>query len=204
MERFDVVVIGAGHAGCEAALACARIAAIGPATARALRERGVAADVVPAHYRAEAVFEAMDAAARRAGETLEGSRVLIPRAQVAREELPRLLRGAGALVEVAPAYKTVSAAPAAAQDLAAQLAAGAVDGVTFTSSSTVQNLLAMLGEEAPALAKAKLFSIGPITTGSLERAGFEVAREAREYTVPGLVAALRAYYGEDGREGESR
>lgn len=178
------------------ALAQSRIAAIGPATAQRLREHGVKADVVPAQYRGEAVFAAMDEAAARLGVLLAGAQVLIPRAQEAREVLPRLLEEAGADVQVVAAYKTVRPSDDTAQRLVALLEAGEVDAVTFTSSSTARNLLALLGDRRDLLAGVKLFSIGPITTQTLAQAGFGDVREAAEYTIPGLARALEEHYGQ--------
>ena len=166
------------------ALAHARIAAIGPATADALRAHGIEADAVPHEYRAEAVFDAM----RERGLDADDA-VLIPRAQVAREALPEMLAGIGCAVTVAPAYRTV--VPGTSADAAKAALADGVDAVTFTSSSTAENLVALLGEDAPALlADARLFSIGPITTATLERLGFPPASTASSYTIPGLVDTL--------------
>lgn len=178
-------------------LAHARVAAIGPATARRLRQHGIKADAVPDSYRGEAVFEAIRTAEQQAGGTLAGARVLIPRAQEARPQLPDLLRGAGADVTAAPAYKTVLPEDAGAADLVRRLREGAVDAVTFTSSSTARNLLALLGPDAAALQEhAQLFSIGPVTTGTLADASCTDVHEAREYTIDGLVACLCGYYRE--------
>lgn len=179
------------------ALAHARIAAIGPATAYRLRTFGIKADAVPDSYRGEAVFEAIRAAEQRAQGSVAGARVLIPRAQEARPQLPHLLREAGADVTVAPAYKTVLPNDADAADLVRQLQEGAVDAVTFTSSSTARNLFALLGDDAPVLRRsAQLFSIGPITTGTLVDAGCTDVHEAEEYTIDGLVECLCGYYRE--------
>ncbi|WP_455164552.1 uroporphyrinogen-III synthase, partial [Slackia exigua] len=166
------------------ALAYARIAAIGPATADALRAHGIEADAVPHEYRAEAVFDAM----RERGLDADDA-VLIPRAQVAREALPEMLAGIGCAVTVAPAYRTV--VPGTSADAARAALADGVDAVTFTSSSTAENLVALLGDDAPVLlADARLFSIGPITTATLERLGFPPASTASSYTIPGLVDTL--------------
>jgi len=166
-------------------LARARVAAIGPATAQRLSSHGIHADVVPGEYRAEGVFRAMDEAG-----SLKGARVLIARAQEARETLPELLRDAGATVDVVAVYKTVAPPAEGATDLVAQLEAGSIDGVTFTSSSTARNLCALLGEGADALARTTLYSIGPITSATLRDLGFSVITEAGEYTIEGLVTAI--------------
>ena len=98
---------------------------------------------------------------------------------------------------MAPAYKTVLPNDADAADLVRQLQEGAVDAVTFTSSSTARNLFALLGDDAPVLRRgAQLFSIGPITTGTLADAGCTDVHEAEEYTIDGLVECLCGYYRE--------
>ena len=183
------------------ALARARVAAIGPATAERLREHGIVADVVPAEYRGEAVFGAIEEASRRFGTGLAGARVLVPRAQVAREVLPDMLAAAGAQVDVVPTYQTVLPPAGSVHELVAQLDAGAVDAVTFTSSSTVRNLVSLLGNDVGALHRAQLYSIGPVTTSTLHKAGFDDVCEAAEYTIPGLVDALVAGFASDAGEG---
>ena len=175
-------------------LAGVRVAAIGPATAKRLEQHGICADVVPAQYRGEAVFAAIQEASQRFGIGLQDARVLVPRAQVAREVLPALLKGAGAHVDVAPAYQTTLPSAARADELVAKLQAGEVDAITFTSSSTARNLIALLGDRASMLADVDLFSIGPITSQTLADAGFPPAHEAATYTIPGLVEAVLAAY----------
>ena len=162
------------------ALHGARVAAIGPATARALRAHGIVADVRPGRAVAESLVEALgEQPARRA---------LIARARVARDVLPEALRERGAEVDVLDLYETV-AEPLAAEQLAAIRAA---DYVTFTSASTVTNLLGALGDDAAALDGARLASIGPITSDALRREGLEPSFEADPHDVDGLLAALVA------------
>ncbi|MDY3129339.1 MAG: uroporphyrinogen-III C-methyltransferase [Berryella intestinalis] len=175
------------------ALATCRVAAIGPATAAKLRAHGIVADVVPGEYRAEAVHRAL----RDAGFS-SGQRVLIPRALEAREVLPQLLRADGGEVDVVPAYRTVAADSECLREFASLVEAGAIDGVTFASSSAVRNLTAALGDRAAALlGRVGLFSIGPITSDTVEKAGLEVTAEAAEFTIPGLVDALCEYFTSD-------
>jgi uroporphyrinogen III methyltransferase/synthase len=172
------------------ALAGVRVAAIGPATAERLASHGIRADVLPKEYRGEAVFTAIASASAGFGAGIERARVLIPRAQVAREALPSLLRSAGAHVDVVAAYKTVPPTAQAVDALVAQLKAGKVDAVTFTSSSTARNLVEMLGDHAGLLRGTRLFSIGPVTSKTLADKGFSGVSEAREYTIDGLTEAL--------------
>lgn len=172
------------------ALASAFVAAIGPATANRLQGWGIKADVVPDEYRGEAVFAAIVAASAQAGMSIAGSRVLIPRAQVAREALPDLLREAGAEVDVVAAYKTVSPAHASVDALADLLQEGKLDAVTFASPSAVRNLVELLGERAGLLASTTLASIGPITSAALRDVGLSPSTEAKSYTADGLVDSL--------------
>jgi uroporphyrinogen III methyltransferase/synthase len=162
------------------ALAGATVAAIGPGTARALAAHGIAADVVPERFVAEALVEAL------ADFDVEGKRVLVARAAEARDVLPDALRERGGEVDVVALYETVREAP----DDAAITAAGDADYVTFTSSSTVTNLTDALGDRFPA--GARIVSIGPITSATVREAGLEVAVEAERHDVDGLLAALLA------------
>ncbi|WP_047865094.1 uroporphyrinogen-III C-methyltransferase [Rubrobacter aplysinae] len=164
----------------------AKIAAIGPATAESLKQSGLGVDVIPSEYRAEALLEEIG------GESLVGERVLIPRAKVAREILPEKLREAGAEVDVPPVYESV-ASDAGAGSLAARLEAGEVDCITFTASSTVENFVLAFGEErARDLAsRTSIACIGPITADTARGHGLEVSTEAEEYTIPGLINAVR-------------
>ncbi|MDN5347789.1 MAG: uroporphyrinogen methyltransferase / synthase [Clostridia bacterium] len=165
-----------------------RLAAIGPATAAALEERGLIPDFQPAEYRAEAI------AAGLAGR-VDGKKVLLPRADIARPLLAEELRRAGAEVTEVAAYRTVPAGEDM-QGLKEMLAEGKIAAVTFTSSSTVKNLLHALGPEArDLLARTALACIGPVTAATAREAGLKVAVTAQEYTVPGLVAALTRYFG---------
>jgi len=163
------------------ALHGACVAAIGPATARALREHGVLADVLPDRAVAESLVEALREQPVR--------RALIARAKVARDVLPDALRTRGAEVDVLDLYETV-AEPLSAEQRDAIRAA---DYVTFTSASTVTNLLSALGDDGPtALAGAGLASIGPITSDALRAHGLEPALEADPHDIDGLIAALVA------------
>jgi uroporphyrinogen III methyltransferase/synthase len=170
-----------GEAGQDArALAGATVAAIGPGTARALAAHGIAADVIPERFVAEALVEAL------AEVEVEGRRVLVARAAEARDVLPDALRERGAEVDVVALYETVREAPEEKAIEAAQ----AADYVTFTSSSTVTNLTDALGDRFPAA--ARIVSIGPVTSESVRGAGLAVAVEADRHDVDGLLAALLA------------
>ncbi len=162
------------------ALAAATVAAIGKATAAALRGRGVIADVVAQRAVAEGLVEALEHV------DFAGKPVLLPRAKSGRDELPDALRSRGAELDVVSLYETV-AEEVSPEDAAA--AAGA-DYVTFTSSSTVRNLVAALGESFPS--GARLISIGPVTSQTARDAGLEVHVEARSHDLDGIVEALLA------------
>ncbi len=170
----------------------AGVAAIGPSTAARLRERHLIADVVPDEYVAEGLLRALEEAGLG-----EGSRVLVPRALEAREVLPETLRERGVHVDVVPVYRTVGAEPD--ERVIERVRAGEVDAVTFTSSSTVREFLALLERAGVGADEASrtfvAASIGPITSGTAREYGLEVAVQAEEYTIPGLVDALASHYG---------
>jgi uroporphyrinogen III methyltransferase/synthase len=119
---------------------------------------------------------------------LKGRRILLPRAAVARDTLPRELRSQGACVDVVEAYRTV--VPQDAQRRVSEVfgAQRKVDWVTFTSSSTVENLVRLAG--VAALRGVKVASIGPVTTATAKKLGLAVTLEARVYTTDGLIEAL--------------
>ena len=163
-------------------LAKAKLCAIGSATADRLAEYGLLADTVPKEYRAEGIIESLR-------DLKPGSKILIPRAQVAREILPEKLREMGCQITVAPAYKTVAAA-GDPQPVIAALKEGKIDIVTFTSTSTVDNLVNILGD-AKLLATAKVAVIGPVTGEACARNGIKITAMAEKYTIPCLVETLK-------------
>jgi uroporphyrinogen III methyltransferase / synthase len=163
-----------------------KIAAIGPATADRVRRYALTVAAMPAEYRAEAVIDAIGA------ERIAGARILIPRAEIAREILPEMLRHHGAReVVVAPAYRTAMPAATDADGIRALIAADAIDLVSFTSSSTVANFAAMAGVPVKGL---KAAAIGPITAETARAHGFEVVVAPTAYTVEALIAAIVEYY----------
>jgi len=160
----------------------ARVAAIGPATAEALRQRGAPVHLIPAEYRAEAILDEIGDVA--------GQRILLPRADIARPALADGLRAAGAQVDDVSAYRTVRGEPPAAAFDA--LRAG-VDVVIFTSSSTVRHFVSLtqgLDFGSPLIA-----CIGPVTAATAREVGLRVDVVAKEYTVDGLLEALKALRG---------
>jgi uroporphyrinogen III methyltransferase / synthase len=162
------------------ALAGARVAAIGPGTAAALRSYGVVADVVPPErFVAEGLVEALA--------DVPVTRALVARAATARDVLVDALRERGAEVDVVALYETV-AAPLSEAQVAAVVAA---DYVTFTSSSTVRFLISSLGGDGAALG-GRLVSIGPVTSTTLREHGLVPDVEAVRHDIDGLVDALVA------------
>jgi uroporphyrinogen-III synthase len=170
-----------------------KIAAIGPATKKAIEKRGIKVNVVPEEYVAESVVESLR-------DQVAGKRVLLARAKVARDVIPRELRKLGAEVDVVEAYETVIP-----QSSRTRLRATLKDSkrrphvITFTSSSTVRNFVALLGDvwrgrprprKASPLDGVRFASIGPITSSTLRELGLPVDIEATQYTIPGLIKAL--------------
>lgn len=175
------------------ALCGVRVCAIGPATAATLERMGVVADLVPVRYIAEAVVEALAGA-----DMLTDRRILLPRAAVAREELPAGLGALGARVVEVAAYRTVPDGEGM-EALRARLDRREVDLVTFTSSSTVINYHRLLGTFTGG---APVAAIGPVTARTARDLGFAVAAVAEEFTTAGLVQACIEFFRRSGtREG---
>jgi uroporphyrinogen-III synthase len=168
-----------------------RLAAIGPATKKAIEKRGMRVDVVPDEYVAESVVRSLR-------NKVAGQRILLVRAKVARDVIPKELRSAGAEVEVVEAYKTVIPKTSRSRLRAALQDAGRrPQFITFTSSSTVKNFVALLGAaRAKKLTGVRFASIGPVTSATLRELGLGVGIEAKEYTIPGLVKSIVAAAGE--------
>jgi uroporphyrinogen III methyltransferase/synthase len=161
-----------------------RIAAVGTATARALAERGATVDFVPDEF-----------VGARLGATLpdvEGRRVLLARASLARVELADALAARGALVDDVAVYDTIPEAPDP-EGLAA--VERGVDAATFTSASTVRNFATLLGLRArPLLDGVAVACIGPVTADEARSLGFTVHVEPEEHTIPALVRALSDHF----------
>ncbi len=167
-----------------------RICAIGSKTERAVRNLGVRVDLVPEKFVAESLLESLGR------ESVKGKRYLLPRAAVAREILPKELRKLGAEVDVVPAYQTLPP-DQLNPDALDRLQSGALDVVTFTSSSTVKNFIDLIGADRKVLLdKTVLACIGPVTAQTARDLGLQVAIEAEEYTVEGLTSALEEYFRE--------
>ncbi len=162
------------------ALSGARIAAIGPGTARALAERGITADVVPERFLAEGLAEALGEEPAR--------RVLLARASRARDVLPDVLRARGAEVDVLPLYETV-AEPLSRRALKD---AQEADYITFTSSSTVRFFLQAAGDRPSLSPDTRIVSIGPVTSATLREHELQPHVEAARHDIDGVIGALLA------------
>jgi len=170
------------------------VAAIGPATKKAIEKRGVKVNVVPEEYVAESVVESLR-------HQIAGKRVLLARARIARDVIPRELRKLHAKVDVVEAYETV-----VPQSSRTRLRAILKDSkrrphvITFTSSSTVRNFVTLLGKNVwrgrprpqrdDPIDSIRLASIGPVTSSTLRELGLPVDIEATEYTIPGLIKSI--------------
>jgi uroporphyrinogen III methyltransferase/synthase len=161
-------------------LAGVRLAAIGPSTAEELARYDLRADLVPDQYRAEALAAAL-------GKDAAGRRFLLARASRGREVLAEELVRTGGLVEQVVVYDSSDVA-APEPEVAAALAAGRIDWVTVTSSAIARSLARLLGD---GLRQTRLASISPVTSETLRGLGYTPAVEASEYTMGGLVDAIK-------------
>jgi uroporphyrinogen-III synthase len=171
-----------------------KVAAIGPATKKAIEKRGIKVNVVPEEYVAESVVESLR-------DQVAGKRVLLARARVARDVIPRELRKLGAKVDVVEAYETVIPRSSLTRLRAILKNSNRrPDVITFTSSSTVRNFANLTGKnvrrgrprprKASPLDDVRFVSIGPVTSSTLRELGLPVDLEAKEYTIPGLINAI--------------
>ena len=162
------------------------VAAIGPATARVLTEHGIEADLVPKTATSNGLADAL------AEQGIQGSRIVLPRADVATHELPEALSANGADVSEVIAYRTVI--PEESRDRVAKAITAGVDVATFTSSSTVRNLLRLLDDDAACLTDVTIACIGPTTAATAGRLGLNVDIVANNPTIRGLTAALVEHF----------
>lgn len=166
-----------------------RLCTIGPATAAALENRGLRVDLVPETYLSEGVVAAFERF------SISGRKILLPRAEKARDVIPEGLSRRGASVDVVTAYRTVNSGRKASE-LKALIAKDQVDVLTFTSPSTVTNFLEIMGTDfLPLPAGIRVACIGPVTASAAEKAGLPVDILQETYTVPGLVESLKIFFG---------
>lgn len=171
-----------------------KVCAIGEATAEKLNELHVHVDVIPEAFKAEGVFNALE---RFVGgrESLKSLNILIPRASVARDYLPKALEQAGARVDVVPAYRTSLPADLDRGRVAAMLS-GSADCIAFTSSSTVKNLARLFDTQdlSKALAGVVIACIGDITATTAADYGLQVEIQPEQFTVPALARAIAEHF----------
>jgi uroporphyrinogen III methyltransferase/synthase len=172
------------------ALCGRQIGAIGPATAAALVSRGVTPDYVPEIYTTEGILAGLGHL------DIIGQRFLLPRAEMADKDLVQGIRKLGAEVHEVTAYHTLPASESIAE-AKRMLISGEIDVITFTSSSTVTNLVAAFQGEPLPINQAKIACIGPKTAEAASKAGLKVDILANEQTILGLVSAIEEYFGAD-------
>ena len=165
----------------------AKICAIGPKTKEVLEDKGLQVAVMPEVFRAEAVAEALTPLVKA------GEKVLLPRADIARDVLVTTLKEMGLKVNEVVAYETIKA-DSDNQFLLEKMEEKEIHVITFTSSSTVRNFMELIGERRELLEGVTIASIGPITTKTAESLGLKVDITADEYTIDGLVKALVEYF----------
>jgi uroporphyrinogen III methyltransferase / synthase len=205
IERYDLIIftssyavrhfvrrMGELHVPVEKA-SRPRVCAIGPATARAARECGIAVSIIPQEFVAEGVLRELGHSLGGL-QKLRGQRILLPRAKEAREILPSELSAAGAVVDVAPCYETVQAAPDGS--IVQRIRAQPPDLLVFTSSSNVSNFAAITGADDARriLQSATVAALGPITAKTVESYGKRPEILPDQNTIPSLLAAIRLYY----------
>ena len=168
-----------------------RICTVGPSTASHLSRYGIRVDLTPAEYRSEALIHAM-----KAHGALRGARVLLPRADIAREIIADELRDAGAEVVEVTAYRTVLAGGEGDHDVYRMLLDREIDAVTFTSASTVRNFVDILGHDQAIdlLRTTVVASIGPVTAEAAQQLDISTSVMPDRYTIPDLVDALVTHF----------
>lgn len=173
-----------------------KVCAIGDATADRLRDLHVHVDVVPEEFKAEGVFSAL-VSYLGGKQALQGLNVLIPRASIARDYLPKALEDAGARVDVVPTYRTALPEDLDRGRVAAMLS-GSADCIAFTSSSTVKNLGRLFDTQdlSGALAGVVIACIGDITATTAKEFGLQVEIQPQQFTIPSLARAIAEHFSE--------
>ena len=162
-----------------------RVAAIGPKTAWALKGRGISPEFVPDEYVAESILPGLG--------DVEGKRILLPRAEIARKALPEAIRAAGGTPDEIAVYRTLPAEP---DEAGLDALRSGVDWITFTSPSTVENFTEIVHRQGldplRLPGNPQVACIGPITERAAREDGFQIGLVAKDYTTEGLIRALRA------------
>ena len=164
-----------------------RICTIGPATAATIEKLGIRVDLVPDEFISEGVVKAFQEL------NIKENRILLPRAEQARDVIPEGLMKLGAKVDVVTAYRTVNSGKDKAE-LEALIHEGKVDVITFTSPSTVTNFMEIMDREYAIPPHVKIACIGPVTAAAVKKAGLNVDIIQEHYTIPGLVGTLVEYF----------
>jgi uroporphyrinogen III methyltransferase/synthase len=164
-----------------------RICTIGPATAAQLEHLGIRVDLVPDEFISEGVVKAFEKL------NVRGSSVLLPRAETARDVIPEGLKELGATVDVVTAYRTVNSGKDKSE-LASLMNEGKVDIITFTSPSTVENFMEIMGRDYVTPKGVKIACIGPVTAATVKKAGLPADIIQERYTIPGLVETLVKHF----------
>jgi uroporphyrinogen III methyltransferase/synthase len=166
-----------------------KVCAIGPATARQLREKRVSVDYMPKEFVAESILEGFEKM------FIKGKRILLARAKKARDILPNGLKKMGAGVDVVEVYRTVKP-KGGSKRLKELLAEGKIDGIAFTSSSTVDHFVKLLKKEnlEKLLKGIAIACIGPVTARTAREWGMKVKIQPKQYTIPGLTRAISQYF----------
>jgi uroporphyrinogen III methyltransferase/synthase len=164
-----------------------KICCIGPATAQQVESKGIKVDLVPEKFISEGILKSFS------GKNLKGKKILIARAAKARDVLPEGLKKLGAKVDVATAYQTVNSGKKK-NELEELFKENRVDVITFTSSSTVNNFIKIMGSGFKLPKSVKIACIGPVTAAAAKKAGFPVDIHQEEYTIEWLVDALMNYF----------
>jgi uroporphyrinogen III methyltransferase/synthase len=165
-----------------------KICCIGPATAQQVESKGIKVDLVPEKFISEGILESFSRI------NLRGKKILIARAAKARDVLPAGLKKSGAKVDVVTAYETVNSGKKK-NEMETLFKEDQVDVITFTSSSTVNNFMKIMGRNFSLPKGVKIACIGPVTAAAAARAGFSVDIHQEEYTMEGLVQSLIDYFG---------
>jgi uroporphyrinogen III methyltransferase / synthase len=164
-----------------------RVCTIGPATASTLEAMGIRVDLIPDTFISEGVvraFEKLD---------VKGRKILLPRAETARDVIPEGLSWLGAAVDVVPVYRTI-ASENKKEELEVLMDTGKVDVITFTSPSTVTNFMAIMGDGFKLPPRIRIACIGPVTAAAVKKAGLPVQIMREEFTVPGLIEAIIEHF----------
>jgi uroporphyrinogen III methyltransferase/synthase len=164
-----------------------RICTIGPATASTLEAMGLRVDLVPDAFISEGVVKAFEKI------DVKGRKILLPRAEAARDVIPEGLSKLGAAVDIVTVYRTL-ASKHKKEELEPLMEAGKVDVITFTSPSTVTNFMAIMGEGFKLPPQIRIACIGPVTAAAVKKAGLPVHIMRDEFTIPGLVEAMIEYF----------